>query len=243
MDDHRVGRALWVLRKRRQLRQADVAVAAGVSQSVISEIESGRLSGVTLGTMRRVFAAVDAGFEARVLWRGPALDRLVDTDHARLVGFAAERLRRYRWEPVLLETTYSIYGERGSIDLLGAMEERRAVVVEEVKTSLASIEATLRKLDEKARLVRDRLGRERFGWQPRSVGRILLLPDDTSARRAVARHAATLDLALPTRGVDVRRWLREPVGDLAGIVFIDAGSGRVVEAARQPVRSESPGYR
>jgi hypothetical protein len=178
-----------------------------------------------------------------VLWRGPALDRLVDEDHASLVGLAADRLRRYRWDPVLLETTYSVYGERGSIDVLGGMERRLAVVFEEVKTSFASIEATLRKLDEKARLVRDRLGRERFGWQPRSVGRILLLPDDTSARRAVARHAATLDLTLPSRGAEVRRWLREPEGDLAGIVFVTSGSGRVVEAARQRVHSDTSRYR
>jgi transcriptional regulator with XRE-family HTH domain len=243
VDDQRVGRALRVLRRRRQLRQADVAVAAGVSQSLISDIESGRVAGVTLGTLRRVFAAVDAGLEAQVLWRGPALDRLVDEDHASLVGLAADRLRRYRWDPVLLETTYSVYGERGSIDVLGGMERRLAVVFEEVKTSFASIEATLRKLDEKARLVRDRLGRERFGWQPRSVGRILLLPDDTSARRAVARHAATLDLTLPSRGAEVRRWLREPEGDLAGIVFVTSGSGRVVEAARQRVHSDTTGYR
>ena len=37
-----------------------------------------------MATLRRVFAAVDAGFEAQVLWRGAGLDRLVDADHARL---------------------------------------------------------------------------------------------------------------------------------------------------------------
>ena len=104
-----------------------------------------------MATLRRVFAAVDAGFEAQVLWRGAGLDRLVDADHARLAGIAADRLRRYRWDPVLVETTYSIYGERGSIDVFGGRREGRAAVVEEIKTSLASIEATLRKLDEKAR--------------------------------------------------------------------------------------------
>ena len=196
-----------------------------------------------MATLRRVFAAVDAGFEAQVLWRGAGLDRLVDADHARLAGIAADRLRRYRWDPVLVETTYSIYGERGSIDVFGRRREGRAAVVEEIKTSLASIEATLRKLDEKARLVRDRLARERLGWQPRSVGRMLVLPDDTSARRAVARHASSLDLALPARGADVRRWLREPEGDLAGILFLDTGSRLVVDAARQRVRAASTGYR
>ena len=243
MDDQRIGRSLRVLRKRRQLRQSDVAVAAGVSQSLISDIEAGRLAGVTIGTLRRVFAAVDAGFEAQVLWRGAGLDRLVDADHARLADIAADRLRRYRWDPVLVETTYSIYGERGSIDVFGGRRERGAAVVEEIKTSLSSIEATLRKLDEKARLVRDRLARERFGWQPRFVGRILVLPDDTSARRAVARYASTLELALPARGADVRQWLKQPAGDIGGIVFISVASGTVVEAARARVHARCPGYR
>lgn len=72
VNDQRVGRALRVLRVRRGLRQTDVAIAAGVSQSVVSDIERGRISGMSLGTIRRAFAAVDAGFEGDVLWRRPA---------------------------------------------------------------------------------------------------------------------------------------------------------------------------
>ena len=235
MDDHRIGRSLRVLRRRRNLRQVDVAIVAGVSQSLVSDIEAGRLTGVTQGTLRRVFAAVDAGFEGTVRWRGTALDRLVDADHSHLVGLSAERLRRLRWEP-MVEASYSVFGERGSIDLLAGMEDRRAVVVEEVKTSLVSLEATLRKLDEKVRLVAERLCWERFGWSPRSVGRILVLPDDTSARRAVARQAAILEVALPARGPVVRRWLRTPEGNIAGILFVPVGSRVVPDAARQRVR-------
>ncbi len=244
MDDHRVGRSLRVLRRRQNLRQVDVAIAAGVSQSLVSEIEAGRLSGVTLGTLRRVFAGVDAGFEGDVRWRGPALDRLLDADHGQLVGLSAERLQRYRWAPIEVEASYSEYGERGSIDVLAAMADLRAVVVEEVKTSLVSLDATLRKLDEKVRLVTERLCRKRFGWSPRSVGRILILPDDTTARRAVARHAATLDLALPARGTEVRRWLRRPEGNIAGILFVAMGPRAVPDAARQRVhRPPNTGYR
>jgi transcriptional regulator with XRE-family HTH domain len=242
VDDHRIGRSLRVLRRRRNLRQVDVAIAAGVSQSLISDIEAGRLTGVTHGTLRRVFAAVDAGFEGTVLWRGPALDRLVDADHAQLVGLSAERLRRLRWEP-MVEASYSVFGERGSIDILAGMADRRAVLVEEIKTSLVSLEATLRKLDEKVRLVTERLCRERFGWSPRSVGRMLVLPDDTSARRAVARQAGTLEVALPARGTVVRRWMRTPEGNVAGILFVPIGSRVVPDAARRRVhRPPDTGY-
>jgi transcriptional regulator with XRE-family HTH domain len=236
MDDHRIGRSLRVLRRRRNLRQVDVAIAAGASHSLVSDIEAGRLTGVTHGTLRRVFAAVDAGFEGTVLWRGPALDRMLDADHAQLVGLSAERLQRFRWEPIVVEASYSVYGERGSIDVFGGMADRRAVVVEEVKTSLVSLEGTLRKLDEKVRLVTERLCRERFGWDPRSVGRILVVPDDTTARRAVARQAATLDVALPARGTVVRQWLRDPEGNVAGILFVPVSSRLVPDAARRRVR-------
>ena len=208
-----------VLRIRRGLRQEDVAIAAGVAQSLISEIESGRLARVQIGTLRRVFAAVDAGFEGHVSWRGPALDRLLDEDHARLVGRRADRLQRDGWE-VIIEATYSVFGERGSIDVLGGMVARRAVVVEEIKSSLVSVEGTTRKLDEKVRLARDGLAEQRFGWRPSVVGRILILPDTSTARRQVARHAAALGVALPMRGSDVRCWLRAPVGDMAGILFV-----------------------
>jgi transcriptional regulator with XRE-family HTH domain len=244
VDDHHIGRSLRVLRRRRHLRQADVAIAAGVSQSLISDIESGRVSGVTFATLRRVFAAVDAGFEGSVMWRGPALDRLMDADHARLVGIAADRLRRHRWEPIRIEASYSVYGERGSIDLLAGKTDAKAVVIEEVKTSLASIEATLRKLDEKTRLVRDGLCQTLLGFEPRCVGGLLLLPDDTTARRAVVRHAAVLDVALPARGADVRRWLRDPRMDLAGILFEPVQSRAVPDAARLRIHAPSdPGYR
>ncbi len=232
-----------MLRRGRGLRQADVAIAAGVSQSVVSDIERGRLPGVTLGTLRRVFGAVDAGFEGAVLWRGHGLERALDADHAQLVGLASERLRRDGWE-AMLEASYSVYGERGSIDVLGGLNDRRAVVIEEVKTSLVSIDATLRKLDEKARLVRDGLCRERFGWDPSCVGRVLVLPDTTTARRAVARETRTLGIALPMRGGDVRSWLRRPDGDLAGVLFLPVGARMVPAAARRRIhRPPDPGYR
>jgi transcriptional regulator with XRE-family HTH domain len=242
MDDHRIGRSLRVLRQRRQLRQADVAIAARVSQSLISDIESGRLAGVTVGTLRRVFAAVDAGFEGTVLWRGPGLERLLDADHALLCGIATERLRRDGWDP-LVEASYSIRGERGSVDVLAGKIASRSVLVEEVKTSLVSVEATLRKLDEKARLAGLQLCKDRFGWVPRAVGRLLVLPDTTSARRSVARHEDLLRVALPARGAVVRRWLREPDGDLAGILFHPVRSRSLPDAARHRVHPRSaPGY-
>lgn len=239
MDDARIGRGLRVLRQRRGLRQSEIAVAAGVSQSTISDVESGRLSGLPIATLRRIFAAVDAGFEGTVLWRGAGLDRLLDARHAALVAASVRRLRELGWE-ARIETSYSIYGERGSIDVMGGLALVGAVLVEEVKSELASLEATIRKLDEKVRLVGKEIARDEFGWQPTVIGRLLVLPESSMARRRVALLDPVLGVAFPDRGAAVRRWLREPSGPLSGILFqpdIATGDAKSARTGVHRVRS------
>lgn len=246
MYDARIGRALRVLRQRRGLRQSEIAVAAGVSQSTISDVESGHLAGLPIATIRRIFAAVDAGFEGAVLWRGAGLDRLLDARHAALVAASVRRLRRHGWE-ARVETSYSIYGERGSIDVMGGFVRVGAALVEEIKSELASLEETIRKLDEKVRLVRKEIARDEFGWQPELVGRLLVLPDSTTARRRAATLDAVLGVAFPDRGSTVRRWLREPAGALSGILFqpdIATGDGSPDQRGLQRIRGRrDPDFR
>jgi transcriptional regulator with XRE-family HTH domain len=219
VDDAKLGRALWVLRRRHGLRQADVAALASLAQQTISLIECGHAAAFTIDTVRRAFRALGASYEGLVVWRGGALDRLLDERHAALVGMTAARLSALGWE-VVVEASYSIYGERGAIGILAGHATTRSVLVVEVKSELMSIEELGRKLDEKARLARRQLCRERFGWPPTGVGRLLVLPDLDAARRAVARNAAVLDRMCPARGPDVRQWLRRPGGDLNGILFV-----------------------
>ncbi len=236
VDDARIGRALRVLRQRRGLRQVDVAAPAGVSQGTISLIERGHLDALSVRTLRQVFGAVGAGFDATVQWRAGALDRLLDERHAALVGEWATRLRAIGWD-VAIEVTYSVYGERGSIDLLAGHGPTRTLLVTEVKSELTSIEQTARKIDEKARIAAGRLCQERFGWRPRSVGRLLVLPDTDAARRAVARNARLLDILFRARGQAVRSWLRDPRGDVSGVLFVaDTNGSRVTGQRRGATR-------
>src|SRR4051812_34494708 len=113
MDDQRLGRIIRALRRRKGWRQVDLALAAGCSQNLISLIERGHLAAVSVRMLRRVTGALDAtlGFDMR--WRGAALDRLLDEDHANLVAAVAAILRALGWL-VEIEVTYSSYGERGS---------------------------------------------------------------------------------------------------------------------------------
>jgi transcriptional regulator with XRE-family HTH domain len=209
--------------------QHAVARAAGVSQATISRLERGHLDTVSLRSVRRAFSALDARVSVDVGWRGGALDRLLDERHAALVGTLVTVLSAAGWD-VAVEVTYSHFGERGSIDVLAVLLQARAAIVAEVKTELTSVEETLRRHDAKVRLA-PLLIEERFGWRPLHVSRLLVLPEDRTARRRVARQAALLDRVLPARGQAIREWLRRPTGQLAGLWFLSGSHGRTQRRA------------
>lgn len=164
MEDRRIGTALRALRRRRGLRQRDVAEAAGVSQTTVSRAERGHIGSLSNVVLRRICGALDAELALEVRWRGGALDRMLDEWHALLGVALADTLQSRGWQ-VIPEVTYSRYGERGSIDLLAAHHAARTVVVCELKTEVTSYEATQRRFDAKRRLA-DVIAVERFGYDP-----------------------------------------------------------------------------
>jgi transcriptional regulator with XRE-family HTH domain len=218
MDDVRVGRLLRALRRRRGLRQADVGRSAGVAQSTISLIERGHLDRLAISTVRAIFATVDARFEGTVSWRGGAIDRLLDERHSLVVGEVARLLRSLGWL-VEVEVSFAVYGERGSIDVLAYHPGTRALLIVEVKTELTSIEETIRRHDVKVRHA-PAIAKERFGWNVELGGRLLIVLDSSTSRRRVARHDASLRVAYPARGREIRQWLRRPARRLGGLMFL-----------------------
>jgi hypothetical protein len=134
------------------------------------------------------------------------------------------------------EVSYSVFGERGSIDLLAWHESSRTLLVIELKTELTSIEETLRRHDTKMRLGPG-IARERFGWNPAVVSRLLVLPEGRTARRRVHRHQTTLRRVYPFTTSAVKRWLRSPSGGaIGGILFLaDTSTSRVRHRIRQDV--------
>jgi transcriptional regulator with XRE-family HTH domain len=218
MDDRRVGLIVRALRRRRGWRQSDLAAASDVSQQTVSVVERGHLDTLSIRTSRRILSALDARGEFEVRWRGGSLDRTMDENHAWLVGAVVESLRSHDWDSAV-EVTYAVYGERGSIDVLGFHRRTGSLLVIEVKTEITSVEETLRKLDEKVRLA-DRIARARLGWAATTTSRILVLPATPAARRGVARHEQVFDLAMPARTVAIRQWLNAPVGSISGQWFL-----------------------
>jgi transcriptional regulator with XRE-family HTH domain len=242
--DNRFGRELRALRIRGSMRQADVARKAHQSRSLVAKIESGAIGGIALRRLREVADALGATVDVRLRWRGEGIDRLLDEAHARLVDAFVVLLRASGWE-VAVEVSFSVWGERGSIDIFAFHRVTGIVLVVEVKSVVPDSQATLHGLDRKTRLAHE-LAKER-GWACRGVARLLVVGDSATSRRRVARLAATYDVALPTRGWEVRRWLRDPSGAMAGLMFLSIataggpnGAIRGEERVRRPNRRSNP---
>ncbi len=178
---------------------------------------------LSLRTIRGVFENVGAEYRAEVRWRGAEVDRLLDDAHASLVGATSMLLREHGWD-VALEVTFSSYGERGSIDILAFHRGAQALLVIEVKSSLASVEELLRRLDVKVRLA-PRIAADVWGAPADRASRLVILPATRTERRHVDRHRNVLSVALPMRGRWALAWLRTPEGMLAGLAFVPPTHG------------------
>jgi transcriptional regulator with XRE-family HTH domain len=232
MDDRTIGLLLRALRRQRRLRQLDVAARAHCSQSLVSAVERGHLAGTTLEVMRRIFGAVEARLVLEARWRGAGAERLLDRDHAAIVEAASRRLVAHGWE-VLVEVTYALAGERGSIDVLGVRPDRRSALVAEIKSDIASSEATGRKLDEKRRLAPS-IVQTRLGWTPAVVGAVLVLPESPRLRRVLAGPAASLARMFPAASRLVTSWLARPDRPLAATWFLSDTTVRNARRVRRP---------
>ncbi|HVL53412.1 MAG TPA: helix-turn-helix transcriptional regulator [Vitreimonas sp.] len=243
MDPTRFGRGIRALRQRRRWRQADVAAAAGVSRSVIWRVERGRAARVSVATLERIAEALGARVVLRLDWGGQDLDRLLDGDHAALVDAVVGSLVAGGWS-CLTEVTFSVYGERGSIDILAWHAATRSLLVIEVKTVVPDVGPMIATLDRKTRLapgiVRDR------GWIPASVSRLLVVRDGPTVRRHVAKLDSTFRSGFPERNVAVRRWLARPDGAISGLWFFSiarhtSGKSRIRPAGRVRERAAGAG--
>ena len=227
MDAIRVGRQLRALRLRRRWRQIDVADRVGISRASISNLEGGRAAQTQLALLTRVAAALGAELDVRLRWRGEQLDRLLDEEHAGLTNAFVALLERRAWQAAP-EVTFAIYGDRGSVDILAFHRRAAVVLVVEIKTVIADVQAMLTSLDRKTRRAKE-IAVER-GWRPRAVARLLVVAEGSTNRARVSRLDATLRAAFPDRGQTVRDWLRRPNRPISGLLFISNASGTDVRA-------------
>lgn len=223
-----------------------MAALAGCSQQQVSRIEAGEIRTVTLGALEAVSRSLGADLDLRARWRGEGLDRLLDAAHANLVDGLVRRLTRWGWD-CRVEVGFNLFGERGSIDVLGTWrQDPDRILVTEVKSVVPDSQATVGALDRKTRLARRALG---GGTEP-ADGAVLVIGDSSTSRRRLAELGYLYAAALPDRGQAVRQWLRRPEGRLRGVLFLPftpADGGRQIVTGRQRVqvsarRTSGPGH-
>jgi transcriptional regulator with XRE-family HTH domain len=234
MDDQRIGWTLRAIRIRKRWRQSDLAARARVSRWVVLRIEHGRLASVPVGKLRAVAAALDARVDAVVRWQVGDLPRLLSARHSRMHEAMARffgHLPDWTAEP---EVSFSIYGERGIIDILAWHPSRRILLVIELKTEIVDVNELLGTLDRKRRLAAD-IARSR-GWDPAAIATWVVVADGRTNRRAMAEHATVLRAKLPTGGRAMRTWLRDPVGAVNSLSFMPSVQGVHLGPTPTPIR-------
>ena len=187
--------------------------------------------------------ALDADLDIRLRWNGEGLDRLLDQAHAGLVEALVERLRAFGWD-VDVEASFSIAGERGSIDVAAFHRPSGLVLVSEVKSVVPDSQATIHGLDRKSRLA-PQIARAR-GWDCRGVARLLVIGDSSTSRRRIAQLTATYGTAFPVVGRQALQWLREPRSPISGLLFLPYArptNARTHTTGMQRVRLADPARR
>jgi transcriptional regulator with XRE-family HTH domain len=238
MDDARVGGVIRAVRLRRGWRQEDVAAAAHVSRATVSRAERGHLVAILLPNLRAIGTALEIRLDFTPWWRGGQLDRIVHAGHGALHEQVARVLGELPGWTSAAEVTFSIFGERGSIDLLAWNADRRALLVVELKTEIPDPAELIAQVDRYVRLART-VATER-GWDAATVSRWVAVAESDMNRRQVSRHRAMLRNAFPANGHGMRQWLRNPDEPVAALSFLADVRGANTNGRFAPTRRVRP---
>ena len=217
MNDQQLGALIRAVRRRRGLRQADLARLAGVSRATVSLLERGHWERLAIARVRGIAAAIDVRVEVVGRWRGGDASRLLSRRHSLLAEtFATFMAGQLDWvaEP---EVSFAVYGERGVVDLLAWHEPTAHLLVVELKTEFVDFNEMLGTLDRKLRLART-IGASR-GWHARLISAWLIVADTKTNRRHAKQHATLLHSRLALDGRQLRAFLRDPSRSTTGLAF------------------------
>jgi len=225
MDDVRFGATVRSIRVRRGLRQDDLAIVTHVPRRKIAMIEHGHLDSIQLGPLRRVCGELEIRVDLIPRWRAGDLDRMLSARHSALAEAVIQALRvdSPEWQ-VVPEVSFSIWGERGVIDLLAWHPGRRALLIIELKTELVDVGEMLGTMDRKRRLA-GAIASER-GWVPETISAWIIVAGGRTNERRVAAHRSTLRAAYPEDGRTIRAWLRDPTTPVAALSLWPAAAGK-----------------
>jgi len=175
----------WTIRELRHAvgwSQRELADRAGVSQSLVSAIETGRVSNVTVETLARLLEAMGARLVIDAI--PPFLgdrERQRDPVHIQCTNHVVRRLERSGW---MTATEVEIGGDRsrGWIDVLAYHPVTHVLLVIEIKTEILDLGAIERALGWYEREAWT--AARRFGWRPSMVvGSLILLATEANESR------------------------------------------------------------
>ena len=238
MDDIRIGDTLRVVRIRKRLRQLDVARRSAVGRETVSRLERGGIGRVPFDAFRRVANALGIRVDVRLSWQGGDLARVVNAAHAELHESVVRHLASlpgWTWRP---EVSFSIYGERGVIDILAWHSETRTLLIIELKTMLVDPQELVATMGRRSRLG-VAIAKEQ-GWAPLAVSSWVVVVDSSTNRRQMAQHVGLLRTAFPVDGRAMRPWLRSPQGRISCLSFwsqVAPGSVRRLSGQVRRVRT------
>ena len=216
MENLRFGMIIRAARVKRRWRQRDLSARAGVSRTAIWRAEHGHLDEMTLRSIRRIAGPLEIRVELHARSRGADLDRMINARHSGLHESVARALSRDfpEWE-MAHEVSFSIWSERGVIDLLLWHPGRRALLIIELKTEIVDSGEMLGTMDRRRRLAR-KIAEDR-GWDPMTVSAWIVVAATRINDRHIAEHRSVLRSAYPADGRQMRRWLRDPIGSIAAL--------------------------
>jgi transcriptional regulator with XRE-family HTH domain len=235
-----ISRSVRFMRLRKGWPQRVLGRIAGVSREMVSRVERGDVSGMTLGSIEQVAQALGASVSLQLRWHGEQLDRLMDAAHAAIQQSVAELLTGLGWI-VRVEVSFNRYGERGRVDIVAFHPALRILLIIEVKSALGDLQETLGRLDVKVRLARQ-IARDLDWTDVAAVIPVLVIGDSRVARRTVAAHAA-LFARFSLRGRLALAWLRQPTSAPPGLLWFanrpDSHQATIQRGPRAPRRPDS----
>jgi len=239
----RLGAAIRDARRDRGWSQAALAASAGVSQPLVSDIESGGV-GASIESLGSVATALDA--ELSVELRPPRVVGRTDQQdpaHARCVAACRHVVERAGLA-CTIEREIVDGRLRGWIDLLGYAREPRRLVLAEIKTEVRDVGGLERQV---GWYVRACVGAARdLGWQPKDIVVVVALLATTANDAVVVANRQALGQAFPMRGAALAAALFEG-GPVAGwgLMMVDPlrRGARAIQGLRVDGRRIDAPYR
>jgi hypothetical protein len=137
------------------------------------------------------------------------------------------------------EVSFSVYGERGVIDILAFHVPTRSLLVIELKTAIVDVNELLGGMDRKRRLAAA-IAAQR-GWDAASINCWLIVDRGRTNQRRLHAHRHLLRQNFPDGGRRAIAWLQHPEGTLAAVsTWPYARRDDMPPASRQRVRRAHP---